>query len=79
MLIAVAALIGSAIGVPLGLKVPMTAMPQRIALSHAFGGLAAALVGTAHYYLESSHLGEVRRWPCSASRSRSGSWSSRAA
>ena len=31
--------------------VPMTAMPQRIALSHAFGGLAAALVGIAHYYL----------------------------
>ena len=51
VLIAVAALIGAAIGVPLGLMVPMTAMPQRIALSHAFGGLAAALVGTAHYYL----------------------------
>jgi proton-translocating NAD(P)+ transhydrogenase subunit beta len=30
--------------------VPMTAMPQRIALSHAFGALAAGLVGTAHYY-----------------------------
>jgi NAD(P) transhydrogenase subunit beta len=55
--IAAALLIGTAIGVPLGLKVPMTAMPQRIALSHAFGGLAAALVGTAHYYLESDHLG----------------------
>ena len=51
VLIAVAALIGSAIGVPLGLLVPMTAMPQRIALSHAFGGLAAALVGCAHFYL----------------------------
>jgi H+-translocating NAD(P) transhydrogenase subunit beta len=58
ILIAVAALIGSAIGVPLGVMVPMTAMPQRIALSHAFGGLAAALVGTAHYYLESDHLNE---------------------
>jgi len=52
ILIAVAFLIGSAIGVPLGLLVPMTAMPQRIAVSHAFGGLAAALVGVAHYYLE---------------------------
>jgi NAD(P) transhydrogenase subunit beta len=52
VLIAVAFLIGSAIGVPLGLLVPMTAMPQRIALSHSFGGLAAALVGCAHYYLE---------------------------
>jgi NAD(P) transhydrogenase subunit beta len=48
-LIAVAILIGSAIGVPLGLLVPMTAMPQRIALSHAFGGLAVGLVGLAHY------------------------------
>ena len=26
-------------------------MPQRTALSHAFGGLAAGLVGTAKYYL----------------------------
>ena len=45
--IAVAMLIGAAIGVPLGLLVPMTAMPQRIALSHAFGALAAGLVGIA--------------------------------
>ncbi|MGE0028697.1 MAG: NAD(P)(+) transhydrogenase (Re/Si-specific) subunit beta [Thermoleophilia bacterium] len=58
VLIAVAALIGSAIGVPLGVMVPMTAMPQRIALSHAFGGLAAALVGVAHYYLTNNHLNE---------------------
>jgi proton-translocating NAD(P)+ transhydrogenase subunit beta len=56
ILIACALLIGSAIGVPLGLMVPMTAMPQRIALSHAFGGLAAALVGIAHYYLTEPHL-----------------------
>ena len=52
ILIAVALLIGSAVGVPLGLMVPMTAMPQRIALSHAFGGLAAGLIGCAHFYLE---------------------------
>jgi len=56
VLVAVAVLIGSAIGVPLGLLVPMTAMPQRIALSHAFGGLAAALVGCAHFYLERDHF-----------------------
>jgi NAD(P) transhydrogenase subunit beta len=31
--------------------VPLTAVPQRTALSHAFGGLAAGLVGTAKYYL----------------------------
>ena len=49
--IVVALLVGSAIGVPMALFMPMTAMPQRIALSHAFGALAAALVGTAEYYL----------------------------
>jgi len=31
--------------------VPLTAVPQRTALSHAFGGLAAGLVGTAQYFL----------------------------
>src|SRR5437870_9152864 len=30
---------------------PLTAVPQRTALSHAFGGLAAGLVGTAEYFL----------------------------
>ena len=29
--------------------VPLTAVPQRTALSHAFGGLAAGLVGAAEY------------------------------
>ncbi len=42
--------LGSAIGYPLAL-VPLTAVPQRTALSHAFGGLAAGLVGTAKYFL----------------------------
>jgi NAD(P) transhydrogenase subunit beta len=35
--------------------VPLTAVPQRTALSHAFGGLAAGLVGTAKYYLWAQH------------------------
>jgi len=48
--IVVAMVIGTAIGVPLS-KVPLTAVPQRTALSHAFGGLAAALVGSAKYTL----------------------------
>jgi NAD(P) transhydrogenase subunit beta len=38
------------VGIPLS-WVPLTAVPQRTALSHAFGGLAAGLVGTAKYYL----------------------------
>ena len=48
--IVVAFVVGTAIGVPLS-RVPLTAVPQRTALSHAFGGLAAGLVGTAKYIL----------------------------
>ena len=46
--------VGVAVGVPLS-RVPLTAVPQRTALSHAFGGLAAGLVGTAKYYLWVQH------------------------
>jgi proton-translocating NAD(P)+ transhydrogenase subunit beta len=42
--------LGTIIGWPLGTKVAMTAMPQRIAISHMFGALAATLVGVAEYY-----------------------------
>jgi NAD(P) transhydrogenase subunit beta len=42
--------LGTLIGAPMAVWMPMTAVPQRTALSHAFGALAAALVGTAHYY-----------------------------
>jgi NAD(P) transhydrogenase subunit beta len=48
--LAVGAVLGVLVGVPLS-WVPLTAVPQRTALSHAFGGLAAGLVGTAEYYL----------------------------
>ena len=48
--IAIAVALGAAVGVPLS-WVPLTAVPQRTALSHAFGGLAAGLVGAAEYYL----------------------------
>jgi NAD(P) transhydrogenase subunit beta len=41
---------GFVVGVPLS-QVPLTAVPQRTALSHAFGGLAAGLVGTAEFHL----------------------------
>jgi NAD(P) transhydrogenase subunit beta len=42
--------IGSLVGLAMGWWVPMTAMPQRTALSHAFGAFAAALVGVSEYY-----------------------------
>jgi NAD(P) transhydrogenase subunit beta len=55
--IIIAGAIGSAIGVAMAALIPMTKMPERIALSHAFGGLAAALVGVCHYYLHGAeHL-----------------------
>jgi H+-translocating NAD(P) transhydrogenase subunit beta len=47
--------IGTAIGVPLGL-VQMTAVPQRTALSHAFGAFCVTLVGTAEFYLGTSTI-----------------------
>ncbi|HVR08388.1 MAG TPA: NAD(P)(+) transhydrogenase (Re/Si-specific) subunit beta, partial [Thermoanaerobaculia bacterium] len=53
--ILVALFVGSAIGVPLAYLMPMTAVPQRTALSHACGALAAALVGAAEYYREAPH------------------------
>jgi NAD(P) transhydrogenase subunit beta len=40
---------GAVVGYPMGMWVPMTAMPQRIAFSHAFGALAATLVGIGEY------------------------------
>ena len=49
--IAVALVLGSIIGAALG-RVQMTAVPQRTALSHAFGALCVTLVGTAEYYLQ---------------------------
>jgi NAD(P) transhydrogenase subunit beta len=53
-------LLGSTIGLAMGVWVPMTAMPQRTALSHAFGALAASLVGISEYYLHGAKLGEFR-------------------
>jgi NAD(P) transhydrogenase subunit beta len=50
--IAIALVLGTILGVPLG-RVQMTAVPQRTALSHAFGALCVTLVGTAEFYLRS--------------------------
>ena len=49
--ILIAIVIGAMIGAPMARLMPMTSVPQFTALSHAFGALAAALVGTAEYYL----------------------------
>jgi len=49
-MIAVGLVLGTIIGIPLG-NVAMTAVPQRTALSHAFGALCVTLVGTAEFYL----------------------------
>jgi NAD(P) transhydrogenase subunit beta len=55
--------VGTLIGIPMGLWIPMTKMPERIALSHSFGGLAVALVGAAEYYL---HGGSLSRFTMAA-------------
>jgi H+-translocating NAD(P) transhydrogenase subunit beta len=62
--IAIAAVVGIVIGVPLS-WVPLTAVPQRTALSHAFGGLAAGLVGTAKFMIWFQH-GELTRFRTAA-------------
>jgi len=55
-LVAIAIVVGAILGVPMALWMPMTAVPQRTAISHAFGSLAAALVGTAEYYHSTPHI-----------------------
>jgi H+-translocating NAD(P) transhydrogenase subunit beta len=51
----IALIIGAGVGVPLGL-VKMTAVPQRTALSHAFGALSAALIGISEYYVAAPNV-----------------------
>src|SRR5579864_3690218 len=53
--IVIALVIGTIIGIPLGM-VKMTAVPQRTALSHAFGAFCVTLVGTAEFYLRSPNV-----------------------
>src|SRR6266480_6372796 len=53
--------IGSLVGLAMGVWVPMTAMPQRTALSHAFGAFAAALVGVSEYYRHHQAGGHLDR------------------
>ncbi|KAB3523286.1 Re/Si-specific NAD(P)(+) transhydrogenase subunit beta [Corynebacterium sp. zg254] len=67
LLIAVAMLLGAAIGIPRAKKVEMTEMPELIAMLHSFVGLAAVLIGVNSFIqpdektkaIEAFHLGEV--------------------
>jgi len=56
-------IIGSAIGAAMAIFMPMTAMPERIALSHAFGGLAAAFVGISEYYRHGAEMELLKTVP----------------
>jgi NAD(P) transhydrogenase subunit beta len=51
--------VGSAIGAAMSIWMPMTAVPQRTAISHAFGALAATLVGIAHFIDHAGHIPHV--------------------
>jgi len=60
--ILVAFFLGTAFGIPIAYIMPMTAVPQRTAFSHACGALASALIGTAEYYKQFSqgpHMNNV--------------------
>src|ERR1051326_1740267 len=53
--IVICLIIGAGVGIPLGM-VKMTAVPQRTALSHAFGAASAAMIGIAEYYVNTAQL-----------------------
>ena len=56
-LILIAMVVGAAVGAPMAFLMPMTAIPQRTAISHAFGALAVGLIGTAEYYKHAATVG----------------------
>jgi NAD(P) transhydrogenase subunit beta len=61
--IVIGLVIGSTAGATMGLRIPMTAVPQRTALSHSLGALAATLVGIAHYLLHYNHFHALEMIP----------------
>ena len=61
--IAIALAIGAAAGLLLALKVPMTGMPQMVALLNGFGGLASLLVATGDYYRRIGDVAQIETWP----------------
>ena len=50
--------LGTLLSLPISLKIPMTKIPQRIALSHAMGALAACMIGIAEYYRYHQTMGQ---------------------
>lgn len=52
-------IVGTILSLPISLWIPMTKIPQRIALSHAMGAFAACLIGIAEYYRYNSSLGHL--------------------
>ena len=52
-------ILGSLIGAPMAIWMPMTAVPQRTAISHMFGALAATLVGVSEYHRHGGHIPHV--------------------
>jgi NAD(P) transhydrogenase subunit beta len=61
--IVIGLIIGSIIGATMGLRIPMTAVPQRTALSHSLGALAATLVGISEYIRHRENLGGLQMTP----------------
>jgi NAD(P) transhydrogenase subunit beta len=63
--IVIGLLIGSVVGGSMGLRIPMTAVPQRTALSHSLGALAATLVGISEYlrHVGTAGLGHIEMVP----------------
>ena len=57
--IAIAFTIGAVVGGTMGLRIPMTAVPQRTAISHSLGALAACLVGVSEYFRYQGQLDRV--------------------
>lgn len=53
-------ILGTGLSLPVSLWIPMTKIPQRIALSHAGGALAACLIGVAEYYRYHFSLGHLQ-------------------
>jgi proton-translocating NAD(P)+ transhydrogenase subunit beta len=52
--------VGAVVGGGMGLGIPMTAVPQRTALSHSLGALAATLIGVSEFMRHGGDIGAVK-------------------